>query len=399
MARVGVNRYNFLLESLSDLDQSLRLRGSRLLVLRGKPQEVFPRIFQQWQINQLCFEVDVEPYAKSRDATIAQLAAAAGVTVSSHVSHTLYDTEQLIAQNNGKVPVTMQSFTKLIDKVGDPQAALLAPAIIPPPGPFDELVSVPTLAEVGFTQAPTTIFKGGESQALARLEDYLRDTKWVCGFEKPQTDPSAFLRPATTVLSPYLKFGCLSPRLFHQQLLAIYRVAKGQHSKPPVSLRGQLLWREFFYTAGSNTPNFDVMAGNPLAKQIPWDTNPVYLAAWKEGRTGYPWIDAAMRQLAEWGWMHHLARHSVACFLTRGDLYVSWEEGKAVFEELLIDAVSNIDMFDQFEFRCLRWLLCFGVASCSAEGNSGAALQGCCTSRNRPPLACRTAALVHLYQC
>jgi deoxyribodipyrimidine photolyase len=57
---------------------------------------------------------------------------------------------------------------------------------------------------------------------------------------------------------------------------------------------------------------------------------------------GYPWIDAAMRQLREWGWMHHLARHSVACFLTRGDLYISWEEGQAVFEELLIDAVSGV---------------------------------------------------------
>lgn len=57
--------------------------------------------------------------------------------------------------------------------------------------------------------------------------------------------------------------------------------------------------------------------------------------------SGYPWIDAAMRQLREWGWMHHLARHSVACFLTRGDLYISWEEGKEVFEELLIDAVST----------------------------------------------------------
>lgn len=82
------------------------------------------------------------------------------------------------------------------------------------------------------------------------MEDYLKDTKWVCGFEKPQTDPSAFERPATTVLSPYLKFGCLSPRLFHSRLVALYRVAKGTHSKPPVSLRGQLLWREFFYTVG-----------------------------------------------------------------------------------------------------------------------------------------------------
>lgn len=219
------------------------------------------------------------------------------------------DPEQLVAQNGGKPPVTMQSFTKLIEKVGDPRAPLPSPTVMPPPGPVDELVSVPTLQEVGFTEEPSTIFKvsgtritfellsqlhqlsavpvipaaiegtvclrslacmlilwvalansdvlrcpanlfsqGGESLALARLEDYLKDPKWVCGFEKPQTDPSAFLRPATTVLSPYLKFGCLSPRLFHQRLMAIYRAAKGQHSKPPVSLRGQLLWREFFYT-------------------------------------------------------------------------------------------------------------------------------------------------------
>lgn len=60
-----------------------------------------------------------------------------------------------------------------------------------------------------------------------------------------------------------------------------------------------------------------------------------------QGRTGFPWIDAAMRQLAEWGWMHHLARHSVACFLTRGDLFLSWTAGKNVFEELLLDAVRR----------------------------------------------------------
>jgi len=106
------------------------------------------------------------------------------------------------------------------------------------------------------------LLQGGETQALSRLEDYLKDAKWVCSFEKPQTDPSAFERPATTVLSPYLKFGCLSPRLFHSRLLLLYRAAKGQHSKPPVSLRGQLLWREFFYTVrgtgGRHSPRLAV---------------------------------------------------------------------------------------------------------------------------------------------
>jgi hypothetical protein len=68
---------------------------------------------------------------------------------------------------------------------------------------------------------------------------------------------------------------------------------------------------------------------------------------------GYPWIDAAMRQLSEWGWMHHLARHSVACFLTRGDLYISWEEGKAVFEELLLDAVRD-DFWSNIVLHCVK---------------------------------------------
>ncbi|KAF8061969.1 UVR3 [Scenedesmus sp. PABB004] len=340
--KVGVNRYNFLLESLADLDASLRAKGSRLLVLRGKPLEVLPRVFKDWGVTQLCFEVDTEPYAKRRDADVAAAAAAAGVAVSAHVSHTLYDTDVLLRAAGGKAPLTMQAFTKLVDKVGDPPKPLPAPGAVPPPGPLgawgDGSTGVPSLAEVGFTEAPTTIFKGGESVALSRLEASLADAKWVCGFEKPATDPSAFTRPATTVLSPHLKFGCLSPRLFHARLAAVYKAARGAHSKPPVSLRGQLLWREFFYTVGSVTPHFNAMAGNPLAKQIPWDTNPALLAAWREGRTGYPWIDAAMRQLAEWGWMHHLARHSVACFLTRGDLFLHWEAGQAVFEELLLDA-------------------------------------------------------------
>lgn len=75
-----------------------------------------------------------------------------------------------------------------------------------------------------------------------------------------------------------------------------------------------------------------------MVKQIAWDKNPEYLAAWTEARTGFPWIDAAMTQLRTQGWIHHLARHAVACFLTRGDLYLHWEEGVKVFDRLLLDA-------------------------------------------------------------
>lgn len=88
--RVGVNRIGFLLESLRDLHNNLEARGSRLLVLRGKPQEVLPRVLKDWAITSLCFEHDTEPYAKERDAQITALAEGLGVQVHEPISHTLY---------------------------------------------------------------------------------------------------------------------------------------------------------------------------------------------------------------------------------------------------------------------------------------------------------------------
>lgn len=85
------------------------------------------------------------------------------------------------------------------------------------------------------------------------------------------------------------------------------------------------------------------MEGNPICVQIPWDKNPEALAKWAEGRTGFPWIDAIMTQLRQEGWIHHLARHAVACFVTRGDLWISWEEGMKV--SVLTDVVYLILIF------------------------------------------------------
>eukprot|EP00953_Heterococcus_sp_UTEX-ZZ885_P023858 13090-Heterococcus_DN1.PRE.1 len=96
------------------------------------------------------------------------------------------------------------------------------------------------------------------------------------------------------------------------------------------------------------------MEGNALCKQIPWDNNPEFLAAWKESRTGYPFIDAIMTQLRTEGWIHHLARHAVACFLTRGDLWQSWEAGAKVFDQWLIDADWSINSANWM------WLSCSG---------------------------------------
>ncbi|KAG7456394.1 hypothetical protein JOB18_048749 [Solea senegalensis] len=185
------------------------------------------------------------------------------------------------------------------------------------------------------------VWKGGESEALHRLNKHLDKKVWVANFEHSRVNTCS-LYASPTGLSPYLRFGCLSCRVLYYNLRELYMKLR-KRTSPPLSLFGQLLWREFFYTAATNNPNFDRMEGNPICVQIPWDQNPEALAKWAEGRTGFPWIDAIMTQLRQEGWIHHLARHAVACFLTRGDLWITWESGMKVFEELLLDADWSVN--------------------------------------------------------
>lgn len=182
----------------------------------------------------------------------------------------------------------------------------------------EDKYGVPTLEELGFDtdnlKAPVWI--GGETEALgknhqfinnsslvhksvsARLDRHLERKAWVASFGKPKMSPQSLLA-SQTGLSPYLRFGCLSTRLFYYQLTDLYKKIK--NTNPPLSLHGQLLWREFFYTAATKNPNFDKMSGNPICVQIPWDKNAEALAKWANGKTGYPWIDAIMQQLREEG--------------------------------------------------------------------------------------------------
>ncbi|ALC40305.1 phr6-4 [Drosophila busckii] len=343
--QVGANRWRFLQQSLADLDLQLRKLNSRLYVVHGKPIEVFPQLFERWHVHLLTYETDIEPYAVTRDATVQKLAAAAGVKVDTHCSHTIYNPELIIARNMGKAPVTYQKFLSIVEKLKLPKALDVLPRLPDGMQPVKDANEVndtkvydcPTLEQL--VKRPEELgdnkFPGGETEALRRMEASLDDEVWVAKFEKPNTAPNS-LEPSTTVLSPYLKFGCLSARLLHRRLQDIL-ARHPKHSKPPVSLVGQLMWREFYYTAAAADPNFDRMLGNAYSLQIPWQENSDHLEAWAHGRTGYPFIDAIMRQLRQEGWIHHLARHAVACFLTRGDLWISWEEGQRVFEQLLLD--------------------------------------------------------------
>lgn len=207
---VGVNRYNFLLEALSDLDSELRKLNSRLFVVRGKPAEVLapvrgavyrhrapskpsppsaahrprecrqvmPVLFKRWGVGLLTFERDTEPYAQKRDSAMTALGLKYGVKVISVTSHTLYKPEDVLRQQGGKAPKTYRSFCSALSKLGPPPQPLPAPTTVAPPPAAalrDGQYDVPTLVGMGYPPLPSPNpcpFRGGETEA--RTSPYSR---------------------------------------------------------------------------------------------------------------------------------------------------------------------------------------------------------------------------------
>jgi len=341
-ALAGENQFQFLMECLQDLNENLKSMNSQLCVfLAQNPEEVFEQILKEFDVDSLYYEKDSEPYANERDAKIENLFKENSTKTVSAWGQTLTDLDE-IKSHFKKTPKVYRSFMKVMGNHGDEiivkpcEAVKSVPCLPKNLGNLQIFDGIPTMKEIGFPKKHEhTPFFGGETAALERMEKKLADKKWIAKFEKPKTSP-ATLEASTTVLSPYFALGCLSVRLFHFKVQKVYESQKS-HAKPPMSLHGQLYFREWFYYLSYTIPNFHQMKGNPLCLQVDWDHNKEFIEKWHHGQTGFPWIDAIMRKLRQEGWIHHLARHSAACFLTRGQLWQNWEEGKKIFAMYLLD--------------------------------------------------------------
>jgi deoxyribodipyrimidine photolyase len=417
-ARVGPNRWQYLIDCQNDLSKSITKVNpeSKLFVIREAPQTLFPKLFKAWKITHLVFEKDTDAYARDRDEKVMEIAKEAGVEVIVKVGRTLYDPDELVKQNHGKPTMSISQVQAAGKKIGGIPRPIPAPKTLPSPGKtdfnFDQEkpahepdinaiqrdgdeasysalagpngdFAVPTMNELGLKEA-TTAHRGGETIGLKMLDEIISNEEYTATFEKPKTAPTAFEPQATTLLSPHMHFGSLSVREFYWRVEDVVQRFKGKASQPPTSLTGQLLFRDMYFGAQAALGYaFGQTYNNPACRFIPWhlpseidpSTNLItgkhlidnalaesHFQRWKHGRTGFPWIDALMRQLKQEGWIHHLGRHAVACFLTRGGCYIDWERGAEVFEEWLIDheAACNIGnwqwlsctaFFAQF-FRC-----------------------------------------------
>jgi cryptochrome len=386
--KFGTNRLIFLLESLRDLDHSLKPQAdNHLLIFMGSPSKVIHSLFQSLgdQCKNLHSDYCSEPHGRqSTSKILGENNEPVRIPCVFHpAAHTLLDIEKTLLSDGFKNPKSMRDISSIFSKIfpADDSGFFQVPAPLPAPQViksfpkyFDhksfqatyqiEILTVSTLtakfSELGLLNPSnqSNYFKGGETEALSRLDRKVSTQKdFVNTFRKPKSSStnlsSNSLEPSTTGLSPYLSVGSLSVRRLWKEVEKANR--SGSHTSPPESLHGQLLFREMFYLLSRSVDHWDRDESNEMCKNIEWGIyDQKKMEAWDQGMTGFPLIDAMMRQLDTTGWMHHLGRHAVSCFLTRGQLWQHWKHGRDVFERKLLDS--------DWALNNANWLWLSGVA-------------------------------------
>ena len=332
----GASRW-WLHHSLAALDASLRARGSRLILARGESGEMLSELITATGADAVYWNRRYEPAAIARDKTIKADLIAVGVEAKSFNSALLFE-PHTISNKQGKpfqvfTPYWRHCLTQVIDVPVTIKAGLLpAPETWPSSVELDDLSLLPAITwDAGFHEA----WKPGEAGAQAQLKLFV--VRSMAAYEDKRNLPA---ESGTSRLSPHLHFGEIGPR---QVWAAVRALSKDSGVFPP-SRGAQVFlsesgWREFAHHLLFHFPRTPEQPLREDFKRFPWaeDATGEKLRAWQRGRTGYPIVDAGMRELWRTGWMHNRVRMIVASFLVK-HLRLSWTHGAAWFWDTLVDA-------------------------------------------------------------
>ncbi|MCX7905986.1 MAG: DNA photolyase family protein [Bacteroidetes bacterium] len=324
--------FNFQAACLKALSQALAERGASLCIRYGTPEEVFAELFRELKPAALYYNRDYEPYARARDEAIERLARAHGVEVRSFKDHVLVEPWE-VATAEGKPFTVYSPFFRAWQKLpkqepyGTPEHLLgvrdLASEPIPTAERLGKPVTIPRWAVEPGSEAAQRQWERFRNGALFRYKEQ-RDFPGI-----PE---------GTSRMSPHLRFGTISVRQLY--LEAATPLEEGGLTKAErTSLEqfiSELAWREFFQHVLWHFPETPERSFRAWGDVFPWEHDEARFAAWCEGRTGYPLVDAAMRELNSTGYMHNRVRMVVASFLVK-DLHIDWRWGERYFRSKLLD--------------------------------------------------------------
>lgn len=309
-ARVG-----FLHNQLSVMNSHLAKTGKKIHIHHGDPLTIFKKIVEQYNIRQVHTNRDYEPYGIQRDKEIQQLLLDHGIDFITHKDHVIFEENEVVKSDGTPYRVYTpysNAWRKLFDEqtLTFYQSESLLEKLIDA-----ELAPTPTLEEIGFEKSTQIIPQIRLSKELIDLYEQHRDFPAIEG---------------TSKIGMHLRFGSLSVRKAVQSALA---------SKNPTFLK-ELIWREFFMQILWHFPHTQTQSFKPQYDQIPWRNNAQEFKLWCSGNTGYPLVDAGMRELNQTGFMHNRVRMLVGSFLCK-HLLIDWRWGEAYFAEKLLDYESS----------------------------------------------------------
>ena len=299
-------RITFIYNTLKNINTQLTTRGSGVLVIKGDPVKVWEELISEYHITKVFFNSDYEPYARERDHKITKMLARRQIDVLQVKDQVIFEKNEILKPDGDPYTVFTPYKRRWLEKFNS--EGFTTRNAITSERFMQGIPRFPALREMGFRESGIKVRKWD----LSQLNNYatLRNI--------PAAD-------STSYLSPHLRFGTVSIR---QILNMVY--------KDHEAFTSELIWREFFMQILYHFP--DVVSGNFRSKydHIPWRNNEEEFELWCKGETGYPMVDAGMRQLNETGYMHNRVRMVTASFLCK-HLLIDWRWGEAYFAKKLLD--------------------------------------------------------------
>lgn len=333
---IGPNRCALFGRAVAALASDLEKDGARLVVRHGKPEIEIPRLLKDAKADGVYCNRDYEPYAVARDERVKAALESAGSSLKTFKDLVIFERGEILTQTGG-----MYSIFTPFKKMWLIQDAF--PSVLPKPTQIVYPRELPALKSAAFDvdaiRPESDVPVITESTARTALETFLAAP--IFDYARARDLPAT---EGTSRLSAHLKFGTISPRTVFEKANALLRASRLESNKTSIAtFISELAWRDFFFQIMAEHPRVASHSFRAEYDSVKWENSPKLLAAWKAGRTGYPIVDAGMRQLAQTGWMHNRVRMIVASFLCK-DLLIDWREGERHFSRLLIDgepAVNN----------------------------------------------------------
>lgn len=320
------NAVEFMVESLEDLKGQIESEGGKFFTFFGEVEEVLTRLIRENEVKAVYFNRDYTPYAVARDAKIAELCIKSGVACESFDDALLME-DLSLRTGTGSVYTVFTPFGNRLAAL--PKRKVNFESVenwgeLAGPKPLDDFRARLLEQEV-FTENPNLAVRGGRAVGVGLLN---RACKELSNYAKSR---DVLGKSGTTQLSAHNKFGTLSIREIYFALAGAFGA---QHD-----LIKQLYWRDFYYYLAAHKP--EVLDGVPIPSklrysEINWRNDPKEFDRWCRGETGFPVVDAGIRQLNSTGFMHNRARMIVAMFLTK-DLQIDWRWGEKHFAQKLVD--------------------------------------------------------------